>query len=214
MLHLRAEDWRSKTRCYEDLYAPQSSLDIRRVALPAREILQQPGSAHTVSHDADREVQPPQQFGGGQFGQGTLECTYETSGHVFQMFFINVLDEFAGFGVQAAHKGTELPGVAARDFQNRPEKGIQQRVKGQWPVSGICFASVQHSEAFLIHRTHAAADNRSNQCLLGLEVVVNGCQIDVSFGSDRSPRSGLEAVAGKKAVGGVEDSIFSAHTFV
>src|ERR1700680_2617683 len=139
MLHLRAEDWRSKTRSYEDLYAPERSFEIRRVALPARKALQQSGSAHAVRHDADRKVQPPQQLGKRQIGQGALECTYETSGHVFQMFFVNVLDEFAGFCVQAPHEWAKLPGAAARDLQNRPEKGVQQQVKGQRAIPGGCF---------------------------------------------------------------------------
>src|SRR4029077_3955446 len=127
MLHLRAEDWRwrCKTCGYEDLDALESSFHVRRGALPARKELQQPRIAYAVPHDADRKVQPPQQLRNRQIGQGALECAYETSGHMFQVFLINVLDEFAGFGVQTAHEGTELSGVTARDFQNRSEKRVE-----------------------------------------------------------------------------------------
>ena len=46
-----------------------------------------------------------------------------------------------------------------------------------------------------------------DQRVLGLEMVVDGGEVDAGFGGDGAERGGLEAVAGEEALGGIKDTI-------
>jgi hypothetical protein len=94
-------------------------------------------------------------------------------------------------------------GPACRDLQYGPEERVEDRLDGQ---ARQLLERIEHLEPAVVDRLDQAADNRGEEGLLGLEVVVDGGQIHFGVGGDGAERGSVEAVASEDAFGGVEDA--------
>jgi len=212
-LHLGSE-WRGEACQNEGFQPGESSFHIGDVATSARHQFEYFGSGHGVSQRANSEMDTPGQLVERQVWQRALEGRIKALSHGFELLTIEPGRKVARLGINAADQRNEFVGVAADQFQDGAQEGVHYAFERYGGTAGFSLIRVKKGEALGVHRAHAPADHGLDERLLGLEVVVNGRQVDARFGGDGAQGGGLEAVAGEEALGGIEDPILGIHTFV
>ena len=105
---------------------------------------------------------------------------------MFELLFVETHRELAGFGIEAANQRHEFVGVASGHFDHRAQKCVHDFVERYGGVAGLGLVSVEQGEAPVVHRTHAPPDDGLDQRFLGLEMIIDGREVDARFSGDRA----------------------------
>ncbi len=135
-----------------------------------------------------------------KFGERLANGLRETLGHMLQVLFINPVDELIRVRQDAAD---ERDGGKHLQHEQRRQEGFDDLLHAGRMPGGI-----QHFEAALVDGQDAALDDGVDQTVFGLEVIVDGGQIDLRFGGDIAQGSGIETIHTKEFFGSVQDAGF------
>ncbi len=129
-----------------------------------------------------------------------MECE-KPLGDMLQVLFINPVNELTGVRQDAAN---ERDGGKHLQHEHRRQEGFDDLLHAWGMPSGV-----QHFKATLVNGQDAALDNGVDQTVLGLEVIIDGSEIDLSLGGNIAQRSGIETFHTKELLGGVQNAGFS-----
>ena len=114
------------------------------------------------------------------------------------------------FGVEPAqqpHENHASAGGIARHAEGRSDEGFDDFFEGRRMVAGFPLTLVEQGQALLVGRHRPPQDHRFEQRFFGVEMVVDGSQIDFRFRDDAAQGSRRIALLGEQAFRSIEDAL-------
>lgn len=163
------------------------------------------GSGHQLSERSQDKLHAQHHFLLRKVRKGTPEGLGEALHDGLQMPLEDAFED--RLLLQVEHADHE-PGNHATGFEDGTQERIEEVFDGYGLVTSFGFVPGEEFETAAIDGCGAAGNRGIEESFLGLEMVVDGGEIDAGMGGDHAEGGGVKAVIGEEEFGGIEDAVF------
>lgn len=178
---------------------------LKRREAPLRDDVKGSGGGHHLRECAHDEQKTQHHFIWRNVRKGAHKGLGEALNDRLQMTFEDALEDRLLLEVE--HPDDEARNHGA-GFEDGTQEGVEEIFDGHGFAVCFGFEGGEKFEAAVVDRGGAAGNSGIEESFLGLEVVVDGGEVDGGSSGDHAEGSGVEAVIGEEEFGGIEDTVF------